>query len=78
MTICPPTTFRGIAISWSPPFPANSALSAAMWTMPLRMKHVPITQDGKLATPDGTIIDTRYPWMVVIKVLYPPGAAPIS
>lgn len=42
------------------------------------MKHVPTTQDGKLATPDGTIIDTRYPWMVVIKVLYPPGAAPIS
>ncbi len=41
------------------------------------MKHVPVTPDGKLATPDGTILDTRYPWMVVLRVLYPP-AAPTS
>jgi hypothetical protein len=34
------------------------------------MKHVPITADGHLATPDGTIVDTRYPWAVVIRVLY--------
>ena len=40
------------------------------------MKHVPVTPDGKLATPDGTVLDTRYPWMVVLRVLYP--AAPGS
>jgi hypothetical protein len=41
------------------------------------MKHVPVTPDGKLATPDGTVIDTRYPWMVVLRVSYP-AAAPTS
>jgi hypothetical protein len=41
------------------------------------MKHIPVTDDGKLATPDGTVLDTRYPWMVVLRVLYPP-AAPTS
>jgi Uncharacterized protein conserved in bacteria (DUF2272) len=34
------------------------------------MKHIPLTQDGKLATPDGEIVDGRYPWMVVIRVMY--------
>jgi hypothetical protein len=40
------------------------------------MKHVPVTDDGKLATPDGTVVDTRYPWMVVLRVLYP--TVPVS
>lgn len=35
------------------------------------MKHVPVTAYGMLATPDGQVLDRRYPWMVVIKVLYP-------
>ena len=34
------------------------------------MKHVPTTPEGKLAGPDGAVIDTRYPWMVVLRVLY--------
>jgi len=34
------------------------------------LKHIPVTPDGKLATPDGSIVDTRYPWMVVIRVMY--------
>jgi hypothetical protein len=34
------------------------------------MKHVPVTPDGKLATPDGEVLDTRYPWFVVIRVAY--------
>lgn len=34
------------------------------------MKHVPITAEGKLATPDGAILDHRYPWFVVLRVLY--------
>ncbi len=40
------------------------------------MKHVPVTVDGKLAAPDGTVLDTRYPWLTVIRVLY--DAAPVS
>jgi hypothetical protein len=35
------------------------------------MKHVPVTADGKLATPDGAVLDTRYPWMVVLRLLIP-------
>lgn len=34
------------------------------------LKHVPVTNDGKLALPDGTPLDTRWPWFVAIKVLY--------
>lgn len=33
------------------------------------MKHIPIGTDGRIAGPDG-VYDTRYPWMVVIRVLY--------
>ena len=32
------------------------------------LKHVPVTSDGKLATPDGLVLDTRYPWMVVLRL----------
>lgn len=39
------------------------------------MKHVPVTPDGKLATPDGQVVDTRYPWMVVLRLLV---AAPVA
>jgi hypothetical protein len=34
------------------------------------MKHVPTTADGRLATPGGTPVDTRYHWFVVLRVLY--------
>ncbi|MGH7081281.1 MAG: DUF2272 domain-containing protein [Acetobacteraceae bacterium] len=34
------------------------------------MKHVPTTMDGRLATPDGHVLDPRYPWFVVVRVLY--------
>jgi hypothetical protein len=34
------------------------------------MKHVPTTTDGMLAGPDGTVVDPRYGWFVVIRVLY--------
>lgn len=33
------------------------------------MKHVPVTVDGKLAAPDGTVLDSRYNWMVVLQLL---------
>ena len=41
------------------------------------MKHVPVTLDGKLAPPGGRPVDDRYPWFVVLRVLYdtPPGVA---
>jgi len=34
------------------------------------MKHVPVTPDGRLAGPDGAVLDDRYPWFVVVRVLY--------
>ena len=34
------------------------------------MKHVPISSDGRLTTPEGTLIDTRYNWFVVLAVQY--------
>lgn len=34
------------------------------------MKHVPVAQDGKLTGADGHVLDSRYPWMVVLKVSY--------
>ncbi len=34
------------------------------------MKHVPVTPDGRLADPDGTVLDTRYPWLTALRVTY--------
>ena len=34
------------------------------------MKHVPTTQNGLLADPVTGVVDTRYPWFVVLKVQY--------
>lgn len=34
------------------------------------LKHVPITADGKIASPDGVPLDSRYNWFVVLRVLY--------
>ncbi len=34
------------------------------------LTHVPVGTDGRLASPDGTIIDTRYPWLCVLQVGY--------
>jgi hypothetical protein len=32
------------------------------------MNDVPVTSDGKLATPEGVVLDTRFPWMVVLRL----------
>jgi len=32
------------------------------------MKHVPVTPEGRLAMSDGTVLDTRYNWMVVLSM----------
>lgn len=37
------------------------------------LKHVPVTAHGKLAGPDGVVLDTRYPWMVVLRLLVDRG-----
>ncbi len=34
------------------------------------MKHVPVTPTGMLAESDGTPVDTRYDWFVVVRVEY--------
>jgi hypothetical protein len=34
------------------------------------LTHVPTTPDGKIANADGTVVDTRYPWFVVLRVHY--------
>jgi hypothetical protein len=34
------------------------------------LKHVPVGPDGRLADAAGQVIDTRYPWLVVLQVLY--------
>ncbi|GAB0116851.1 DUF2272 domain-containing protein [Acidisoma sp. 7E03] len=34
------------------------------------LTHVPITDQGLLALPDGTSVDTRYNWLCVIRIAY--------
>jgi hypothetical protein len=34
------------------------------------MKHVPVASNGRLAAPDGTVLDQRYDWFVVLEVQY--------
>ena len=34
------------------------------------MKHVPVTMDGRLADFGDRVLDTRYPWFVVLRILY--------
>lgn len=34
------------------------------------LTHVPVTSDGRLASPDGRALDPRYAWAVVLRVLY--------
>jgi hypothetical protein len=33
------------------------------------LNYVPVTQDGKLAAPEGVVLDTRFPWMAVLRLL---------
>jgi hypothetical protein len=34
------------------------------------LTHVPATAEGRLAGPDRIVLDKRYPWFVVVRVLY--------
>lgn len=41
------------------------------------MNTIPVTEDGKLATTQGVVLDTRFPWMAVLRLLVeesPPAA----
>jgi uncharacterized protein DUF2272 len=38
------------------------------------LKHVPVALDGRLAGPGGQVLDPRYPWMTVLRVLFPEEA----
>jgi hypothetical protein len=53
----------------------NISNTVGMW-------RTPVTADGKLAGPDGRVLDPLAPWFVVIRVLYPSigntPAAPLS
>lgn len=40
------------------------------------LTHVPVTAAGMLANPDGSVLDTRYPWFVVLRVIYDSEAEP--
>jgi hypothetical protein len=42
------------------------------------LTHVPVTRSGTLADQQGLLMDTRYPWMVVLKVNYPQQAVPVQ
>jgi hypothetical protein len=33
------------------------------------MTYVPVTENGMLAAPDGTVLDTRYRWMAVLRLM---------
>jgi hypothetical protein len=34
------------------------------------MKHVPVTADGRLSESGDRVLDSRYPWFVVLRILY--------
>ena len=36
----------------------------------MTLTHVPTTTDGRLSINGGIPIDQRYPWFVVLRVLY--------
>jgi len=40
------------------------------------MKRIPVAADGRLAAPDGTIVDPDHPWFVVLRVEYDADTAP--
>ncbi len=41
------------------------------------LNTVPVTEDGKLASPEGTVLDTRFPWMAVLRLLVD-GPEPVA
>jgi hypothetical protein len=65
----------------APPFPGHcdivvSVAPDALTTLggnvddAVTMRHVPVTQTGTLAEPGRPPLDTRWPWFVVVRILY--------
>jgi hypothetical protein len=42
------------------------------------LKHVPVGPDGLMVGPTGAVIDTDYPWFVVLRVNYQATAVPVA
>ena len=40
------------------------------------MNFIPVTADGKLAAPEGVVLDTRFPWMAVLRLLVDEASLP--
>ena len=71
MTTCPPGQFPAHCdIVVDTAVPGQIAVIGGNVDDAVTMKHVPVTPDGKLARPDGMVLDTRYPWMVVLRLLH--------
>jgi hypothetical protein len=60
--------------------PGQIAVIGGNFDDAVTLTHVPVTMDGRLAGPDGTSLDPRYTWMVVLRLLLPPlpRAVPVA
>jgi hypothetical protein len=60
--------------------PGQIAVIGGNFDDAVTLTHVPVARDGKLAAPDGTSLDPRYTWMVVLRLLLPPlpPAVPVA
>ncbi|MBN8908890.1 MAG: DUF2272 domain-containing protein, partial [Rhodospirillales bacterium] len=61
----------------SPPVAGQISVVGGNVNDAVTLKHVPVGPDGRLATPDCIVLDTRWPWFVVLRVipLAPPPLA---
>ncbi|HEY5210574.1 MAG TPA: DUF2272 domain-containing protein [Stellaceae bacterium] len=50
--------------------PGNLSIIGGNVDDAVTLTHVPVTEGGMLAQPDGTILDPRYHWFVVLRVRY--------
>ncbi|CAK7191858.1 hypothetical protein COMNV_00038 [Commensalibacter sp. Nvir] len=62
----------------APPFGQEISIIGGNVNDSVALTHVPVDNTGKLATAEGTSYDSRYPWCVVLKVLYDAEASPSS
>ena len=37
------------------------------------MRYIPVTLDGRLVGPDGSVVDPSHPWFVVLRIGYDAG-----
>ena len=51
-------------------FPATIDVIGGNVDNAVALKHVPVAPDGRMVGPTGAVIDTDYPWFVVLRVAY--------